>query len=223
MSGGSVGRDGHGAAAVFPIGQYAGTVDAQSSHPDNHVVRVGRAMEQLDDGDFGVWVLAHGTVEIGKGCWSREHVVERASGSDIADAGARFDALLARGLLAVAPAGADGAVAFATAYQMRAMLVGLGTLPDAPEQHAVGVPGVGTAALLDPSSYRCWQWATVEPSLWQLCRRRGDAARGAALEALVDPAQALRELLGELRVLLAHGCVYLDAVLGPAATRSVSG
>lgn len=198
---------------VFPVGHYAGTI------PDGevHLVRVGRELERLTDDEFGIWMLAHGLAEVGKGSWTRTDVLDRARDAEIADPEGCFERLLARMLLAVVPMEAervDDAVAFATAYRLGTLLVGLGAAPDVPDRHAVGVPGVGTAALLDAETYRLWQWGGIAPTLWRHCQDRiRTAGEGLdALSTLVDPAKVLGDVLGELRVLLVHGCAYLDAV-----------
>lgn len=199
---------------VFPVGHYAGTA------PDSeHLVRVGREMERLTDDEFGIWMLAHGLAEVGKGSWTRTDILDRARDAEIAAPENCFDRLLDRSLLAAVPVVSaqdpvDDAVAFATAYRLGTLLVGLGAAPDVPDRHAIGVPGVGTAALLDAETYRLWQWGGIAPTLWRHCQDRiRSAGEGLdALSALVDPAKVLGDVLGELRVLLVHGCAYLDAV-----------
>ncbi|GAB3413911.1 hypothetical protein [Flindersiella endophytica] len=208
------------AAAVFPVGHYGGAGPGTA-----HLVRVGRKLERLTDDEFGIWMLAHGLADVGKGNWGRSDVLDRARDAEIAEPEACLERLIANGLLAVVPAeGVDAATRFATAYRLCTLLVGLGAAPDQPELHAIGVPGVGTAALLDAGTYRLWQWGGVAPTLWRHCQdriRSGSDGRD-ALAALVDPAKVLADVLGELRVLLAHGCAYLDTV-EPVAAGTVAG
>lgn len=196
------------AATVFPVGHYGG-----AGPRDAHLVRVGARLEKLTDDEFGIWMLAHGLADVGKGNWSREDVLERARDAELAEPEACLSRLVERRLLAVVPADrVDDATSFATAYRLCTLLVGLGAAPDQPELHAIGVPGVGTAALLDAGTYQLWQWGGIAPTLWQHCQdriRTGGDGRD-ALAALVDPAKVLGDVLGELRVLLAHGCAYLD-------------
>jgi hypothetical protein len=196
------------AAAVFPVGHYSG-----AGPDESHLVRVGRNLERLTDDEFGIWMLAHGLADVGKGNWSRKDVLERARDAELAEPEACLARLIERRLLAVVPTErVDDATSFATAYRLCTLLVGLGAAPDQPELHAIGVPGVGTAALLDAGTYQLWQWGGVAPTLWRHCQdriRTGNEGRD-ALAALVDPAKVLGDVLGELRILLAHGCAYLD-------------
>ena len=195
-------------ATVFPVGHYGGAGPGAA-----HLVRVGRHLRPLTDDEFGIWMLAHGLADVGKGNWSREDVLERARDAELAEAETGLERLIGSGLLAVVPTErVDDVTSFATAYRLCTLLVGLGAAPDQPELHAIGVPGVGTAALLDAGTYRLWQWGGVAPTLWRHCQdriRSGDARP----DALVDPAKVLGDVLGELRVLLAHGCAYLDTAV----------
>lgn len=208
------------AATVFPVGHYGGTGPGEA-----HLVRVGRYLAKLTDDEFGIWMLAHGLADVGKGNWSRSDVLERARDAELASPEGCLERLIANGLLAVVPTEhVDDATSFATAYRLCTLLVGLGAAPDQPELHAIGVPGVGTAALLDAGTYELWQWGGVAPTLWRHCqdRIRSDSDGRDPLAALVDPAKVLVDVLGELRVLLAHGCAYLDTV-EPVAVGTVAG
>jgi hypothetical protein len=200
-------------ATVFPVGHYGGAGPGTA-----HLIRVGRKLERLTDDEFGIWMLAHGLADVGKGTWGRSDVLDRARDAELSDPESCLERLVGSGLLAVVSTErADEAAAFATAYRLCTLLVGLGAAPDQPELHAIGVPGVGTAALLDAGTYRLWQWGGVAPTLWRHCqdRIRSDGEGRDGLAALVDPAKMLEDILGELRVLLAHGCAYLDTVAVP--------
>jgi hypothetical protein len=212
------------ASTVFPIGHYAGTRPVATAPVPNgsrtgtagashHLVRIGRGLEHLTDDEFGVWVLAHGLADSAARGWTREDILDRAMDAQITAGDVCLDQLLDRGLLVQVPTDVDhvdAAVEFATTYRMGTLLVGLGPVPDRPDQHAVGVPGIGTAALLDAGAFRLWQWGGVAPTLWRHCHDRVRTGGRGGLDTLVDPATVLFDVLADLRTLIVHGCAYLD-------------
>ncbi|MEU4603380.1 hypothetical protein AB0F43_10410 [Kribbella sp. NPDC023972] len=185
-------------ATVFPIGHYGGAREGVQA------VRVGWSQHRLDEDAFGVWVMAHGLPDVGKGHWTVDDVVRQCEGAGIADAVKHLEALADAGLVAVV----DDPTNFARSHRMDVLFVGLGNAPERLEGHAVGIPGLGTAAVLDPDCYELWQWGSVAPTLWHSCEVRATvtAAHGQA----PDPMAALTEILGDLRFLISHGCAYLD-------------
>lgn len=196
-------RTGRAATAytVFPVGHYAG-VPAEP-RPSDHLVRRGRRLEELSEDEFGVWVLAHGLPRTANADWTRKHVVERADAARIDGSGDRYDDLLGRALLTAVPAEPDPggeAEEFVRGHRLHPLLIGLGAVNGHPDLHAIGVPGVGTAALLDETTFDLWRWAAITPSLWTYCGRLAPAR----------PADALAGVLVALRTLIVHGCGYLD-------------
>ncbi|TCC58274.1 hypothetical protein E0H73_28590 [Kribbella pittospori] len=192
---------------VFPIGHYGGVRPVDAEAPVQ-VVRVGWKQHRLSEDAFGVWVLAHGLPDIGKGSWTVDDVIEQAEGAGVDDAKRHVDELVAAGLLATV---ADDPVAgqrFARDHRMDVMYVGLGNAPDRLDGHAVGIPGLGTAAVLDADCYELWQWGSVAPTIWHSCEVRASVT--AQLGQPSDPAGVLTQILGDLRFLVAHGCAYLD-------------
>jgi hypothetical protein len=191
--------------SVFPIGHYSGF---RPGEDPVHVVRVGWQQHRLDEDAFGVWVLSHGTAETGKGHWTADDIVKRAEDGGLAEAGRRLEELAAKGIVAFVPDDPEVATAFAKGHRMDVLFVGLGNSPERPEGHAVGVPGLGTAAVLDPDCYELWQWGSVAPTLWHSCEVRATVT--AELGQTLEPVDALGEILGDLRYLISHGCAYLD-------------
>ena len=194
-------RTGRAATAytVFPVGHYAG-VPAEP-RPADHLVRIGRRLEELTEDEFGVWVLAHGLPQTANADWTRKHVVDRAGAARIELPGQRYDDLLGRGLLAAVPAEPDHETeTFFHGYRLHPLLVGLGAVNGRPDLHAIGLPGVGTAALLDHHTFDLWRWAAITPALWNHCERLAVGA----------PAETLGAVLVALRTLIVHGCGYLD-------------
>lgn len=226
--------------SVFPVGHYGGP---RAAAEEVHVVRVGWQQHQLGPDAFGVWVLSHGLSETGKSAWTSDDIVDRAQQAGLAKAETHLDDLLARGVLAAVPdyrlpdgsvpdglvpdgptepdsatattaPGGATAVDFARRHRMETLFVGLGNSPDRPDLHAVGVPGIGTAALLDPDSYELWQWGSLAPTLWHGCEVRSSVSD--RLGEPLHPLEALHQVLGDLRLLVAHGCAYLDVCLDVA-------
>jgi hypothetical protein len=191
-------------ASVFPVGHYIGARDAEQA------VRVGWSRHRLDADAFAVWVLAHGVPEVGKGNWTVADVVAHCADVGVEAPGKHLEQLAGSGLIAVVDDDPASAAQFAHRHRMDVLFVGLGNAPEQLEGHAVGVPGLGTAAVLDPECYELWQWGSVAPTLWHSCEVRATVVAEPA--ARPDPDAALTEILGDLRFLLAHGCAYLDVV-----------
>jgi hypothetical protein len=185
---------------IFPIGHYFGIRD------DAQVVRVGWSQHRLGPDEFAIWVLAHGVPEVGKGAWTIDDVVVHGKQAGIEEPAAYVERLADAGLVAVVTDGRS----FAQRHRMDVMFVGLGNAPDRLAGHAVGIPGLGTAAILDPDCYELWEWGAVAPTLWHSCEVRATVV--AEPPARPDPDAALAEILGDLRFLVAHGCAYLDVV-----------
>lgn len=177
---------------IFPIGHYAGVRPAVGDRGETHLVRVGRQQHRLTPDGFTVWVLAHGMA--GAEQWTRREIAALATETGMADPDTELDDLLGRELLAdvADPAG------FARTHRMEALYIGMGNAPDRPDAHAVGIPGIATAALLDDRCYELWQWGSIAPSL---------------SDYSTDYSTDLPELLEDLRQLMVHGCAYLDRVV----------
>ena len=201
-------------ATVFPVGHYSGVRPGESDEPE-HVVRVGWSQHRIDADAFAVWVLAHGLPEVGKGAWTVDDVIEQAVQAEVGDPARHVERLADAGLLAVVEDNPVLAARFAQRHRLDVLFVGLGNAPDRLDGHAIGIPGLGTAAILDPDCYELWQWGSVAPTLWHSCEVRATVT--ARLGQTAEPADALAEILGDLRYLVAHGCAYLDVTSLDAA------
>ncbi|MGW6282652.1 hypothetical protein [Kribbella sp. NPDC055071] len=155
-------------------------------HAGEHVVRVGRRQVVLSDSAFAVWGLAHG----GQG--------------DVSE-------LVGLGVVVDVPDEPAAMAAFARTHRMDSLFVGLGNSPERLDSFAVGIPGLGTIAMLDGSSFELWQWGTLPRTLWETCLVRARMASPA-----VDPESVVAGVLQDLRALIAHGCAYLDVALATA-------
>ena len=167
--------------SIFPVGHYTGLRTADGS--TLHTVRAGWQQHRLEEDAFGTWVLAH-------------RLRETDLLGQLAGAAGQVQQLTGLGLLA----SADDGESFARGHRIGVMFVGLGNSPERLDEYAVGLPGLGTAAILDAGSYQLWQCGSVAPTLWDVC----------GLRSPDRPADALNDVLGDLRNLLANGCAYLD-------------
>jgi hypothetical protein len=190
--------------SIFPVGHYNGVRPDESGEPA-YTVRVGWQQRRLTEDAFATWVLGHGTADIGKQPWTETDLLAAAADAGITDALDHLKELTSLGLLIAVP---DRSDEFAKAHRLDVQYVGLGNSPDNPEQYAVGLPGIGAAAILDASTYELWQWGSLAPTLWDCCQVRASVTSGR--DQPIGPDDVVDELLGDLRFLLVHGCAYVD-------------
>jgi hypothetical protein len=144
---------------VFPVGHYMG-----ERHPEeHHVVRVGLTHQTLTADEFGVWVLAHGAEEIGKGLWTLDAVFDLAEAAGLSGAPGLAASMIESGLLVTVAPGRVAARRFAATYRLNPMLIGLGNTDDEPDRFQLGFPGLPPAAVLDTSAYEREVLVSAEP------------------------------------------------------------
>jgi hypothetical protein len=194
------------ATTIFPIGHYTGLRTDDDGH-SAHTIRIGWEHHRLTEDAFGTWVLVHGVPAHDQAAWTKADVIRQAEEATIPDAADHLRTLIASGLVGEA----GDAEQFARTYRMGVYFVGLGNTPETPDRFAIGIPGLGTAAILDPGSYELWQWGSIAPTLWHAYELR--AAVTSRSGRTVSARDAAAEVLGDLRVLVANGCAYLDAVV----------
>ncbi|WP_436501627.1 hypothetical protein [Actinokineospora sp. HUAS TT18] len=153
---------------IFPLGHYVG----------RHQVRVGWDRHDLTEDEFGTWLLVHAYP-------SSAEIFDAAARAGVTE---RVETLMTRGLLTET----DGD--FTARHRLRPLLVGLGNSVEAPDRHAIGVPGLPPVAYLDPAAYELWQWGHLAPTLHHATEIDGD-------------------VLDRVRALVSTGCAYLDVVL----------
>ena len=188
---------------VFPVGHYVG-----ERHPErHHVVRRGTRHHRLTADEFGVWVLAHGTADIGKGAWTVDALIDLAGSAALPGARLAVAALAGAGVLATVD-GPAAARRFAEGHRVHPLLTGIGNTEDQPDRYQLGFPGLPPTAVVDVDTYELWQWGHVSPTLWQACEVREKVA--AELGEQTTAADLLDASLGDLRVLLANSCAFLD-------------
>lgn len=189
---------------IFPVGHYTGLRTDDAGRPFR-TVRRGWQQHQLNEDAFGTWVLSHGTPDNGKNPWTVDHVLTTAATAGLTAVPEHLDELAGLGLLAAVPEQDSG---FLKENRLDVQFVGLGNSPEQPDLHAVGLPGLGPAALLDPTCYELWQWGSLAPTLWHSCQVRASVV--SQFHQSTDPADVAGDVLADLRYLLAHGCAYVD-------------
>jgi hypothetical protein len=192
---------------IFPVGHYTGRRTDDDGRPV-HSVRIGWQQHRLTEDAFATWVLAHGVPATGRAAWTEVDVVRQAGEIELQDAAAQLRTLAELGLVATV---AGEPEQFARTHRLGVFFVGLGNSPEEPDRFAIGLPGLGTAATVDSDSYELWQWGSIAPTLWHSCEVRASVT--SRHERTVSTLEAASEVLGDLRVLIANGCAYLDAVV----------
>ncbi|PZS12082.1 MAG: hypothetical protein DLM55_00290 [Acidimicrobiales bacterium] len=199
-------------APLVPIGQFIGTMFAGPVPASNtagqaqswgYGVRLGTELEDLNESEFGIWALSHGTGNDKVNTASRGAVEKLARQLDIADAQHSTDALLQRGLLArVLPVAAQ-ARGFAQHHQLMPLGMGLGNSASALGAFTIGQPGFPRATV-SAVIFDVWAFSAQGASLWQACEKTADWG-----EELTPESLALL-VLQALPVLLATDAAYID-------------
>jgi hypothetical protein len=203
-----VGTDGE---LLIPVGHDLGVLYADSGSGHRQQVRVGVEVTELEDREFAVWLLAHGTDEADRP--TRETVTRVAAKLGlpvevVEPAIARF---LADGLLVAVDPETDEAVEFASEHQLFPLLHGLGPDPEEPWLQTVGMLNQPIAQV-SSAMYDVWAWAQLAPELWTACRDAAMVARqvGATNEEETDPRRVLTGVLSQAHGLLAVRAAYFD-------------
>ena len=197
---------------LIPVGHDLGVFYPESGS-DRHrqQVRLGVEMMELEDQDFAIWLLAHGTDSDDRP--TGESLTDRAGklGLPADVVGPAIERFLTDGLLvAVDPAGEE-AVRFAQEHQLFPLLHGLG--PDA-EQPWLQTIGLLNQPVVQVSNalYDVWAWTQLAPELWTGCQDAAMVAQqvGVTNPEETDPRQVLSGVLGQVHGLLCVRAAYLD-------------
>ena len=209
---------------VFPVGQFLGAQHLEEGRPPSWwEVRVGWQPRTLDSEDeFVTWSVAHGlTDRIDRQPWTRQVLETVLAGeAGLPDPAGLIDGLLARHLLVEVPQEPAPALdLFARQHVVHPLLVGLGNTPDRFDTDAIGLVGPPPQLLVDPADFEVWQAAHLYPSLADAAVGMADLGRraGGTADWEIDPAAVLRRIIGAMRRLIAHNCMYIDVVIDPAA------
>lgn len=195
------------APLVYPLGHYLGARHATGEFQ----VRLADRVHALDQADFSVWALTHGSPTRSPGAWTADAVVSAAAGAGHGDARAALDRLSGQGLVRAAVPDGESGRELARAVRMIPLVLGLGQRADDPHAWSVGLVG---RPLVDMSAtvYNLFSWAHLNANLWSACEAGADAGRREGLSEIADtdPGAMLAHLLGSLHTLLAPNAVYLD-------------
>lgn len=199
-----------GASLVLPVGFRLGP----ETEPEPRVgtVRLGWQRLGLDPDEARVWDLAHGAPG-DHPLAGADLLLEHAQAAGVADPGAVVAALEARSLLVRVPVGGDDPEALRTLarrLRARALLVGVGAGQTAGTV-VLGIPGWPALELPEAVALR-WEDTAQLADLWaaaqfSLVREHGAGAPPATDDQVLT---AVAEVVGDLPVLLAHHCGYLD-------------
>lgn len=200
-------------ALLFPIGHCIGAYyDLPESNDHFTQVRVGADVSRLDDGQFAIWGLAHGTPDRPLDQpWNREAVLAAAQGGGTGRAEEILESLIQDALLVETTPGTDSAVEFARQHRLVPLMLGLGNTAEEPWIYSVGMLGMPIVQL-SAMAYDLYKWAHLDSSLWLACEGAAATAVRIGLDdpSLTDPVLMLNAFLGTLHFMLGPNAVYLD-------------
>ena len=201
---------------VLPIGQLNGITYLEPGSDEHSVtVRRGSDFLDLDDDQFALWGVAHGTVDgAGERSFTRAELVA-AVADRVAEPDRVLDRLLAEHLLAEVTPGTDSVRAFAGGHRLVPLMLGLGnTAEDLSALHMglFGQPIVNLSLVF----YNVVMWGHLDPDLWLAVEAATAINRdaGATEPWALEPELLLEALLGQLHALLTPNAVYLDVRRG---------
>jgi len=201
---------------LFPIGHYMGAFHPSAgAKVRSHDLRIGDHPEQLEPTqEFPIWALCHGLPDqVDNQPWTRAVVERAATQAGIRKPDQVIDELLNRKVLVEVAPNVDAAVAFASAYRVQPLFLGLGNLPDDPTQYGIGLFG-RPLAVVSSFAYDLWKWAHLADSLWHACQVFADvAAEDEEGQEETNPDRILAMFLQLLHPLLARNVIYLDQVV----------
>lgn len=198
-------------ATVIPVGQFVGAMELPAEAGPgvdvSYRIRLGVNIEELNEAEFGVWAIAHGTGPEVKPASLPALESLATKKAKLPDPHAASDRLLRRGLLArVVPVGAE-ARRFAERHNLMPLGVGLGNSPDSLAKFGIGQPGFPRSTV-GSALFDIWAFAATCPSLWHACEQAETVGSDVATGDL------LRLVLEALPVLLATDAAWVD--LSPA-------
>lgn len=202
------------AKLLFPIGHCIGVYhDLPASNDHFTQVRVGAEVNRLDDEQFAIWGLAHGTPDRQPDqAWNREAVLTAGRRGGIERAEEILESLVDDHLLVETTPGTDSAVDFARGHRLVPLMLGLGNTAEEPWIYSVGLIGMPIVQL-SAMAYDLYEWAHLDPNLWLACEGAAATAVRVGIDEpmATDPLQMLHALLATLHVILSPNAVYLDA------------
>lgn len=196
---------------LIPVGHDLGVLYPDAGAGHRQQVRVGVEVVELEDREFAVWLLAHGTDDADRPTRGSVTKVAEKLGLPVDGVGPAIDRFLADGLLIAVDPESDGAVEFAQEHQLFPLLHGLGPDTQDPGLRTVGVLNQPIAQV-STAMYDVWAWAQLAPELWTGCQDAAMVAREAGVTNVeeIDPRQVLTGVLGQAHGLLAVRAAYFD-------------
>jgi len=196
---------------LLPVGHDLGVLYAEGGGERRQQVRVGVEVVELEDRDFAVWLLAHGTDNEDRP--TRQSLVEKAEKLGLAadQADAAVERFVAEKLLFEVVPDGESAIAFAEGHQLVPLMHGLGPDADEPWLQTIGLlnqPVVQVSNAL----YDVWAWSSLAPQLWTGCHDAAMVAEkvGVTSPEETDPRQVLAGVLGNVHALLCVRAAYFD-------------
>ncbi|MGW5188885.1 hypothetical protein ACWEOO_06495 [Kribbella sp. NPDC004138] len=186
--------------------------------PIGHLVGAGRVRRgtdvvALDDRQYAVWALAHGSPHAvaEQITWQRDSIVELARHTGIANAADLVQELLGIGLLAEVSLAGEETLDFARSHQLTPLMLGLGNTASDPGRFAIGFLGQPVLHV-DFAVYDLWQWSAMDDTLWAVCESAADLVRRTAEDTTggVDAEMLLARFLAALHPLLLVNAAYVD-------------
>jgi hypothetical protein len=174
-------------------------------------VRVGTEVVELEDRDFAVWLLAHGTDDQDRPTRASLLAAAVKLGLDQAAADETVDRFVSDQMLFEVDPEGESAVRFAKDHQLFPLMYGLG--PDA-EQPWLQTIGLLNQPVVQVSNamYDVWAWAQLAPQLWTGCHDAAMVAEqvGVTNPEEVEPRQVLAGVLTNVHALLCVRAAYFD-------------
>lgn len=185
--------------------------------PECYEVHLGDDLVELTETEAAVWAAAflypdrHAKLSV-----NRESLVRMLETAPKPEPqAARYvDDLIARGLLVEFDPDGDLRPVFSR-HKLLPLAQGLGSTPDAPHQHRIGI-GDQPLVALPAEMYGLWSFACLHPNLWDACVDFADESEEEAdgEETLgLNPEDIARDLATNLPMLIAATCAFLDPIV----------
>jgi hypothetical protein len=198
-------------ALLLPVGHDLGVLYAEpGTDVRRQQVRVGVEVVELEDRDFAVWLMAHGTNSEDRP--TRRSLMTSAGKLGLTDDVDRaIERFLTDGLLFEVDPDGESALSFAAEHQLIPLLHGLGPDAEQPWMQNIGLlnqPVVQVSGAL----YDVWAWAQLAPELWTGCQDAAMVARqvGVTSAEETEPRQVLSGVLAQVHGLLCVRAAYFD-------------
>jgi len=185
--------------------------------PECYEVHLGDDLVELTETEAAIWAAAflypdqHAKLAVNRESLIR--MLETAPKPE-PQAAHYVDDLITRGLLVEFDPDGDLQPVFSR-HKLMPLAQGLGSTPDEPHQHRIGLGGEAAVAV-PIQVYTQWSYAFLHPSLWDACVFYADQSEEEADgEDLLDLTSTgvARDVAINLPMMVVTGCVFLDPVV----------